>query len=83
VARALINQPNLILADEPTGNLDEVNEAMVLELFTELHRAGHTIVMVTHDAEVGSLAERRIELHHGRLAEFSVLPSAEQKLYRP
>jgi len=73
VARALINQPNLILADEPTGNLDEVNEAMVLGLFTELHRAGHTIVMVTHDAEVGRLAQRRIELHHGRLAESSVV----------
>ena len=69
VARALINQPNLILADEPTANLDEVNEAMVLELFAELHRAGHTIVMVTHDAEVGRMAQRRIELHHGRLAK--------------
>ena len=75
VARALINQPNLILADEPTGNLDEVNEALVLGLFTELHRAGHTIVMVTHDVEVGRRAERRIELHHGRLAEFSLLPA--------
>jgi putative ABC transport system ATP-binding protein len=78
VARALINQPNLILADEPTGNLDEVNEAMVLGLFTELHRAGHTIVMVTHDVEVGRRAERRIELHHGRLAEFSVHPAVEK-----
>jgi putative ABC transport system ATP-binding protein len=80
VARALINQPNLILADEPTGNLDEVNEAVVLGLFTELHRAGHTIVMVTHDAEVGRMAERRIELHHGRLAEVSALPALEAEL---
>ena len=80
MARALINQPNLILADEPTGNLDEVNEVMVLGLFTELHRAGHTIVMVTHDVEVGRRAERRIELHHGRLAEFSVLPAVEEEL---
>ena len=80
VARALINQPNLILADEPTGNLDEVNEAMVLGLFTEMHRAGHTIVMVTHDVEVGRRAERHIELHHGRLAEFSVPPAGEQEL---
>ena len=69
VARALINQPNLILADEPTGNLDEVNEAIILGLFTELHRAGHTIVMVTHDVEVGRRAERRLELHHGRLVD--------------
>jgi len=80
VARALINQPNLILADEPTGNLDEVNEALVLGLFTELHRAGNTIVMVTHDIEVGRRAERHIELHHGRLAEASVLPAVEAEL---
>ena len=80
VARALINQPNLILADEPTGNLDEVNEAVVLGLFTELHRAGHTIVMVTHDAEVGRMAERRIELHHGRLAESPALATIEEEL---
>ena len=80
VARALINQPNLILADEPTGNLDEVNEAVVLSLFTELHRVGHTIVMVTHDAEVGRMAERRIELHHGRLAEFPALAAIEEEL---
>jgi len=80
VARALINQPNLILADEPTGNLDEVNEAMILGLFTELHRAGHTIVMVTHDVEVGRRAERRLELHHGRLVASSLLPLGEEEL---
>ena len=80
VARALINQPNLILADEPTGNLDEVNETIVMGLFTELHRAGHTIVMVTHDPEVGRMAERRIELHHGRMTEVSVFPDTEQEL---
>jgi putative ABC transport system ATP-binding protein len=80
VARALINQPNLILADEPTGNLDEVNEALVMGLFTELHREGHTIVMVTHDPEIGRMAERRIELHHGRLSEVSVFPALEEEL---
>src|SRR5271155_1110930 len=48
IARALINQPKLILADEPTGNLDEANETKVLEIFRELHQAGHTILMVTH-----------------------------------
>jgi len=80
VARALINQPNLILADEPTGNLDEVNETLVLGLFTELHRQGHTIVMVTHDPEVGRRAERHIELHHGRLTEATVLPAVEAEL---
>ncbi len=80
VARALINQPNLILADEPTGNLDEVNEAIVMGLFTELHREGHTIVMVTHDPEIGRMAERRIELHHGRRADVSVYPTGEEEL---
>jgi putative ABC transport system ATP-binding protein len=80
VARALINQPNVILADEPTGNLDEVNEALVMGLLTELHREGHTIVVVTHDPEIGRMAERRIELHHGRLTEVSVSPTNEVEL---
>jgi len=80
VARALINQPNLILADEPTGNLDEVNEALVMGLLTDLHREGHTLVLVTHDPEIGRMAERRIELHHGRLTEVSVFPTYEEEL---
>jgi putative ABC transport system ATP-binding protein len=80
VARALINQPNLILADEPTGYLDEVNETLVMGLMTDLHREGHTIVMVTHDPEIGRMAERRIELQHGRLTEVSVSPKHEEEL---
>jgi putative ABC transport system ATP-binding protein len=80
VARALINQPNMILADEPTGNLDEVNETLVMGLLAQLHRDGHTIVLVTHDPEIGRMAERRIELHHGRLAEVSVFPIREEEL---
>src|SRR5271155_3454555 len=68
IARALINQPKLILADEPTGNLDEANEAIVLQLFRELHGAGHTILMVTHDPDIAQQADRRIELAHGHLA---------------
>jgi len=67
IARALINQPKLILADEPTGNLDEANEAVVLEIFRQLHNAGHTIVMVTHDPDIARQADRRIELAHGHL----------------
>ena len=67
LARALINHPKLILADEPTGNLDEANEQIVLDLLQELHRAGHTILVVTHSAEIGHMADRRIELAHGRL----------------
>ena len=68
IARALINQPKLILADEPTGNLDEANEEIVIGLFRELHHAGHTILMVTHDPDIAQQADRRIELVHGHLA---------------
>lgn len=67
IARALINQPRIILADEPTGNLDEANERIVLDLFRQLHARGHTIVLVTHDATVGALADRVVRLEHGRL----------------
>src|SRR3984893_10776806 len=67
IARALINQPKLILADEPTGNLDEANETIVLQIFRELHNAGHTILMVTHDPDIARRADRRIELAHGHL----------------
>jgi putative ABC transport system ATP-binding protein len=80
IARALINQPHLVLADEPTGNLDEVNENIVMGILTELHREGHTLVMVTHDPEIGRMAERRIELHHGRLTEVSMAPPQEGEL---
>ncbi len=67
IARALINQPKLILADEPTGNLDEANEAIIIKIFRELHGAGHTILMVTHDPDIARQADRRIELAHGHL----------------
>jgi putative ABC transport system ATP-binding protein len=69
VARALINHPNLILADEPTGNLDEANEEIVLSLLRELHAEGHTILMVTHAPTIGRLADRRIDFAHGRLVQ--------------
>jgi putative ABC transport system ATP-binding protein len=67
VARALINHPKLVLADEPTGNLDEANQETVINLLRELHKEGHTILMVTHDPALGCMADRRIELAHGRL----------------
>ena len=76
VARALINRPRLILADEPTGNLDAENEDKVLELLRSLHAEGHTLVTVTHAPKVGNLADRRVELRHGRLTDLTV-PSAE------
>jgi putative ABC transport system ATP-binding protein len=81
IARALINHPKLLLADEPTGNLDEANERRVLEIFSELHQAGHTLVVVTHSATVGSLADRRIELHHGRISDLSLPESQIEERY--
>ncbi|MDG6894647.1 ABC transporter ATP-binding protein [Volucribacter amazonae] len=66
IARALVNRPPVIFADEPTGNLDENNEKQVLSLLTQLHQQGHTIVMVTHNPELSLLANRTIYLQHGR-----------------
>lgn len=68
IARALINYPMLILADEPTGNLDEANEGLVMDIFKQLHKEGSTIVVVTHDPEVAEEAQRTIVLEHGRIA---------------
>jgi putative ABC transport system ATP-binding protein len=68
IARALINYPMLILADEPTGNLDEANEGIVLDIFKELHREGSTIIVVTLDPEVAEEAERTVVLEHGKVA---------------
>ncbi|ADW69341.1 ABC transporter ATP-binding protein [Granulicella tundricola] len=65
IARALINNPPILLADEPTGNLDHANQKIVAQLLRDLHLAGHTIVMVTHDPEMAALAQRRIALSHG------------------
>ncbi len=69
VARALVTAPALLLADEPTGNLDSVSSADVLELIDRLHRAGRTIVLITHDADVARRAERVVVVDDGRLAE--------------
>ncbi len=81
IARALINDPKIILADEPTGNLDAQNEEIVLRLLRELHRQGRTIVMVTHDPVVARLADRRIELHHGRIAVQEVFSMADEEQF--
>jgi putative ABC transport system ATP-binding protein len=68
IARALINDPQVVLADEPTGNLDAENEELVLRQLRELHAQGRTIIMVTHDPAVARLADRLLELHHGKIA---------------
>ena len=79
IARALINYPMLVLADEPTGNLDEANEGIVLDIFKQLHREGSTIVVVTHDPEVAEEAQRTVVLEHGRIARIVTNDEKEQK----
>jgi putative ABC transport system ATP-binding protein len=81
IARALINDPKIILADEPTGNLDAVNEEIVLRLLREFHQQGRTIVMVTHDPVVARLADRRIEFHHGKIESQEVFAMADDEQF--
>ena len=69
IARALINDPPVLLADEPTGNLDAETGGQLLEVFANFHRAGQTIVMVTHDEHVAAKAQRRLALQRGRLRD--------------
>src|ERR1700704_3364202 len=72
VARALCGDPSILLADEPTGNLDSANGEAVMDLLRELHRAGSTICMVTHDPRYAKYADRSIQLFDGRIVEESV-----------
>lgn len=65
IARALINRPALLLADEPTGNLDRKTGSKILDLFSELHKAGQTMILVTHDEHTAARADRMVELQDG------------------
>ena len=67
IARALVNRPRLLIADEPTGALDSRNGQQIMALFHELHREGHTLLMVTHDPLVGEQADRVVNLRDGRV----------------
>jgi putative ABC transport system ATP-binding protein len=67
IARALVNDPKIIFADEPTGNLDSTTGATILEMFRELSEQGSTIVLVTHDNNIANKAPRRIEIHDGKI----------------
>jgi putative ABC transport system ATP-binding protein len=75
IARALMNEPTIVLADEPTGNLDSVNSRVILDLFSELNKKiGQTIVMITHNAEAAGVAHRLVEMKDGRVVSFGILP---------
>ena len=76
IARALAGHPSLILADEPTGNLDSKTGADVMQLFHELHEAGNTIVLITHDAKIAAQTPRAIHIHDGRVLE----PASESEV---
>ena len=69
VARALVGQPSILLADEPTGNLDSRNGESVMELLRELHRGGATLCMVTHDPRFSRYADRTVQLFDGRVVD--------------
>jgi putative ABC transport system ATP-binding protein len=79
IARALVNDPKIILADEPTGNLDAENQRVVFKLLSDLHAQGRSIVMVTHDEAAGRLADRRINLDHGRIKETLIFSAEENQ----
>lgn len=79
IARALVNDPKIILADEPTGNLDAENQKIVFGLLRDLHSQGRSILMVTHDEAAGDLADRRIMLEHGRVKETHLFSSEQNQ----
>jgi putative ABC transport system ATP-binding protein len=67
IARALVNRPSILLADEPTGNLDSVTSEEIMQVFADLHRAGQTVIMVTHEPDIAAHAERTVVLRDGRV----------------
>jgi putative ABC transport system ATP-binding protein len=77
VARALVNKPSILLADEPTGNLDSKTSAEIMILFEELHDRGNTVIVVTHEADIARHAKRIVRLHDGVVAEDSVRAAQE------
>ncbi len=80
IARALVNRPRLILADEPTGNLDSHTSEEIMALFEELNREGITIVLVTHEADIAHHAKRQVSFHDGRIVSDQPTPHAEHAI---
>ncbi|AQW85302.1 ferrirhodotorulic acid ABC transporter, ATP-binding protein [Campylobacter pinnipediorum subsp. caledonicus] len=73
IARSLINDPEILIADEPTGNLDEANERVILDLFCELKKQGKTILLVTHNPDLGEYGDKIVYLKHGKLEKIRVI----------
>src|SRR5213082_2604313 len=80
IARALVNNPRIVFADEPTGNLDSQTGEAILQLFRKLSREGRTIVLVTHDPQIAAVTPRRIEIRDGKIAEKEDLTLASSDL---
>lgn len=72
IARALVNNPPLILADEPTGNLDSKSSVEIISIFQKLHQEGKTVILITHEADIAAQAQRTVRLHDGRIAKGEV-----------
>ena len=70
IARAMVNQPKILLADEPTGALDSKSSAQVMDLFTTLNQEGVTVIMITHDSHVAGFAKRRVDIFDGEISEY-------------
>jgi len=81
IARAIVGKPEVVLADEPTGNLDSASAKVIMETFIELNRLGHTVVMVTHDPEVAACAEKTLLLRDGRIVGEIVIDKRKCKIY--
>lgn len=84
IARALVNNPEIIIADEPTGNLDSTSSRLVMELFSDLHKAGNTILLVTHNPELTRYASRAVFMHDGAVIadEASEVGTVPERLQR-
>ena len=79
IARSLINNPDILIADEPTGNLDEANERVILNLFKELRNEGKTILLITHNPDLGQFGDKIVYLRHGKLESIHDVSEAERE----
>ncbi|MEO6191580.1 MAG: ATP-binding cassette domain-containing protein, partial [Thermoanaerobaculia bacterium] len=77
IARALVNDPSILLADEPTGNLDSATSEEIMHLFDELHQAGNTVVLVTHEPDIAEHAWRKVMLRDGKVTSDQITARAE------